>query len=160
LVPAGFTPQGSGALKVLISYPAGGADAAIERFLRDQIRLPRDPSTVLEFRPITAESIAVVLFRTSMGITEVPELREIIDFWSDAVAHERSQDFLKWRQRLGHDFSWLATTEEHRVRILHHLLCAAWNSHVYVRAGELESPTEVRIQLGPEDDLVSMALPL
>jgi hypothetical protein len=163
LVPAGFTPQGTGDLKILISYPAGGPDAAIERFLRTQLRIPRESKIVVEFRPINAESITVVLFRTSMSITEVPEVREIIHLWSDALANPRRDDFLKWRQRLGYDFGWLATTAEQRVRILHHLLCAMWNDHVDIRDGKPESPGVIRIQLTPEDDednRVSMTLPL
>ncbi|MDT3443541.1 MULTISPECIES: tubulin-like doman-containing protein [unclassified Pseudofrankia] len=161
LVPAGFTPQGSGDLKVLISYPAGAADEGIERFLRDRLRLPRDSGLALEFRPITAESIAVVLFRTSMGLTEVPEVREIIHFWSEAVTNEFRQDFLKWRQRLSYDFSWTVTTEEDRVRILHHLLCALWNGHIGMREGDdPESPARLRVQLGDGGDRVAMTLPL
>ncbi|WP_239404694.1 tubulin-like doman-containing protein [Frankia sp. Cj3] len=161
LVPANFTPQGSGALKVLISYPAGGADPTIERFLREQIRLPREPSMVVEFRPINAESIAVVLFRTSMSITEVPELREILHHWSDALGNEQPHDFLKWRQRVGYDYGWLATTEEHRVRILHHLLCAMWNGNIRTRGGERDSPAQVRVQLADDDEhQVSMTLSL
>jgi hypothetical protein len=148
LVPANFSPQGSGNLKVLVSYPAGGKDSQIERYLDSEIRLPKEPGMLLEFRPINADSIAVALFRTSMSVTEVPELREILHHWADALDNEQPQDFLKWRQRLGYDDFWLLTTEEDRVRILHHLLCAMWNGRVELRDGGVGSPTEIRVLLG------------
>jgi hypothetical protein len=159
LVPKGFTPQGSGELKVLISYPASAPDRAVEQFLREQLSLPREPGMKIEYRPISAESITVVLLRTSMSIAEVPELREVLRHWSDAVRNQEPNDFLRWRQRLGYDYTWLATTENDRVRILHHLLCAAWNGHV-TPAGDHDSPSRVRVTLRPEDDVVSMTLTL
>ncbi|WP_239334382.1 tubulin-like doman-containing protein [Frankia sp. CiP3] len=151
LVPANFSPQGSGDLKVLISYPAGSKDTRIERYLREEIRLPKETNTVVEFRPINADSIAVVLFRTSMSITEVPELREILAHWAEALKDEQPQDFLKWRQRLGYDYGWLATTEEDRIRILHHVLCAMWNDRITVIDGVIASPDTIRVSLGTAD---------
>jgi Tubulin like len=159
LVPGGFDPQGSGALKVLISYPAVGRNADLERYLLQEIHLPRMADSVLEFRPIEAESIVVVLFRTSMSVTEVPELRGVLKFWADAMRDERPQDYLKWRQRLGYDFGYLISTEEHRVHILHRLLCAMWNGWVQVLEGPSESPSRIIVRPGSGDS-ASMVLPL
>lgn len=165
LVPASFSPQGSGNLKILVSYPAGARDTQIEGYLARAIRLPNESGISMEFRPINADSVAVVLLRTSMSITEVPELREILHHWADALRNEQSQDFLRWRQRLGFDYGWLATTEEDRVRILHRLLCAMWNGQVQSLAGGTESPYSIRVSLGDpntdtDSDGVSMTLAL
>jgi hypothetical protein len=160
LVPGGFTPQGAGPLKILISYAASGRDTELENYLRREVNLPRAASSVLEFRPIDAESIVVVLFRTSMSITEVPELREVLRYWSDAVRAANPQDFLRWRQRLGYDFTYLISTEEHRVYVLQRLLCALWNGQVQIPPGDdPRSPRQVGIQLFRRDAAV-MWLPL
>jgi hypothetical protein len=66
------------------------------------------------------------------------------------------QDYLKWRQRLGYDFGYLATHEEHRVQILHRLLCAMWNDKVTVD-GDPASPISVSVRLSGG---VSMTLEL
>jgi hypothetical protein len=165
LVPGGFSPGGSGDLKILISYPASGRDRQIERYLAEQIALPQEQDMVVEFRPINAESVAVVLFRTSMSIAEVPELREILRDWAEAVADEQPHDFLKWRQRLGYNSGWLVTSEADRIRVLHHLLCAMWNGQVRVPEERETSPPTIDVLLGggdddDDDDRVSMQLAL
>ncbi|WP_283135264.1 tubulin-like doman-containing protein [Rhizohabitans arisaemae] len=147
LVPAGFTPQGSGQMKVLISYPAAGRHPSIEAYLREALRLPTGPGLTYQFKPTAAESIAVVLFRTSMGVTEVREVRDVLRLWSDALSNEEPQDHLRWRQRTGYDFGYLVTREEHRVEILHRLLCAMWNGRVGVE-GDPVSPRRIRVVLG------------
>ncbi|GIG59802.1 hypothetical protein Lfu02_41740 [Longispora fulva] len=161
LVPGGFTPQGNGDLKVLISYASptddAGRDPAIENYLRQHLNLPREPNMTMEFRPITAESIVVVLFRTSMSVTDVRELREVLGYWSRAVREPRPEDFLKWRQRLGHNFGYLMTTEAHRVKILHRLLCVLWNGQIELLSGTPQSPERIRIRLATSDS-VSMTL--
>ncbi|WP_033400629.1 tubulin-like doman-containing protein [Actinokineospora enzanensis] len=159
LVPGGFAPAGRGRLKILLSYPspAGKRDAELEKFLRQEVNLPRDVDTIPEFRPIDAESIAVVLFRSSMGITEVPEVRRILAHWADAVADNRKNDFLQWRQRTGYRFGYLATSQEDRTRILHHILCAAWNGYLEC-SGDLVAPKAVNVYLG--DSEISMRLDL
>ncbi|MFI9560923.1 tubulin-like doman-containing protein [Nonomuraea endophytica] len=152
LVPGGFAPDGTGDLRVLVSYPAPGKDQDLERFLQEKIDLPGTP----DFRNIDAESVTVVQVRTSMGITQVRELREVLHTWSGALRDERPQDNLKWRQRLGYDFGYLATTERHRVQILHRLLCLLWNDRVSLVEGEPESPSRARIDV----EGGSMTLPL
>ncbi|MGW0810943.1 tubulin-like doman-containing protein [Nonomuraea sp. NPDC002799] len=143
LVPGGFTPDGTGDLKVLVSYPAPAKAPDLERFLKDRIDLPEAP----DFRNIDADSVTVVQLRTSMSVTQVRELREVLHSWADALHHEQPQDHLKWRQRLGYDFGYLATTEEHRARILHRLLCLLWNGQVQVVEGEPASPARIRIDV-------------
>ncbi|GAA3868914.1 hypothetical protein GCM10022243_38140 [Saccharothrix violaceirubra] len=150
LVPGGFAPSGTGRLRILFSYPSGERDPELERYLHREVALPRGADTVVEFRPIAAETIAVVLFRTSMGLTEVPEVRDVLKYWAAALRNEESQDFLRWRQRLGYDFGYLATVPEHRERILHHLLCALWNGQVTVE-GDPESPTAIVIRPGARE---------
>ncbi|GAA1254730.1 hypothetical protein GCM10009677_00610 [Sphaerisporangium rubeum] len=159
LVPSGFTPQGSGELKVLISYPAVTADAAVESYLYDRINLPKGGPRP-EFRPADTDAVVVVQFRTSMGVTEVPELREVLHFWGQALRDEQDQDFLRWRQRLGYDYGYLVTTHEHRVRILQRLLCAMWNGYVEVERGNPDSPERIRVVLDPGADAMAMTLDL
>lgn len=179
MLPGGFSPQGSGRLKVLVGYP-GGKDDGAERYLNEQLQFTREQGMTLEFRALGSagasptvtpsgqpaferdagsESLVVVMFRTSMGVTEVPELRSVLHTWSSAVESEKSQDYLAWRQRLGYDFSWLVTTEEDRVRILHRLLNAMWNGRVRVLSGEDSSPGRIRVELG-ELQATAMALNL
>ncbi|WP_018638925.1 tubulin-like doman-containing protein [Parafrankia elaeagni] len=148
LVPATFSPQGSGKLKILVSYPAGARDPQIEKYLNRSLRLPTEPGISMEFRPINAESIVVVLLRSSMSVTQVPELRQILHHWAGALRNEQREDFLRWRQRLGYDYGWLATTEHDRVAILHRLLCAMWNGQVQVLDGKAGSPYAIRVVLG------------
>jgi len=149
LVPAAFTPQGNGDLKILVTYPHPAADDQIESYIEDRVNLPREPSAKIEFRATDTESIVVVLLRTSMSVTEVPELREILRHWSDALHDEQPQDFLRWRQRLGYQFRWLATTEDDRVNIMHRLLCAMWNEQIEV-IGQRESPRGIVVSLHGE----------
>lgn len=148
LVPVGFEPQGSGPLKVLISYAAVASNPDIERYLRGDIHLPNIAQAAIEFQPIDAESIVVVLFRTSMAVTEVPELRSVLRFWADAQRAAQPQDYLRWRQRLGFNFDYLISTEEHRVSILHRFLCAMWNDQIAVLSGNDESPERIVVRLG------------
>jgi hypothetical protein len=156
LVPANFTPQGTGQMKVLVSYPAGARNPAIEYYLRRTVNLPAGDDITFQFTPTTAESIAVVLFRSSMGITEVREVREVLRAWSNAVDQPLPQDYLRWRQRTGYDFGYLATQEEHRVQILHRLLCALWNGRVRVD-GDPASPSAITVEMSGG---VTMRLPL
>ncbi|MEV2277069.1 tubulin-like doman-containing protein [Nocardiopsis sp. NPDC049922] len=147
LLPAGFVPQGGGPLRVLITYHAPGRNGQIENHLMESLALPRGPGITYELRAVSAESLSVVLFRTSMSVTEVQEVRDVLRNWSDAVYHPQPGDHLRWRQRLGYDFDYLATTEEHRVYILHRLLNAMWNGRASV-VGDPRSPEEVHFTLG------------
>ncbi|HZN17742.1 MAG TPA: tubulin-like doman-containing protein [Micromonosporaceae bacterium] len=159
LVPGGFSPQGAGPMKVLVSYASPAKDGDVEGYLDKEIYLPRGGEVQMEFRPVDAESITVVFFRTSMAVTEVPELREVLRTWAGAVDHEEPQDFLRWRQRLGYDFGYLMTSEEHRVRIMQRFLCALWNGRVVPRGDNVESPESIEVRLGVEN-AVSMQLRL
>ncbi|MEV6599750.1 tubulin-like doman-containing protein [Actinoplanes sp. NPDC051346] len=159
LVPGGFSPQGNGQLKILIAYAGSSRDPEVENFLANRLNLPRESGAVYDFRAVDAESVVVVLVRTSMSVTEVPELRNTLRQWSDAVRHEEPQDFLKWRQRLGEDPGYLMTTREHRVRIMHRFLCALWNGQVTVLDGEDPSPRLIRVGLGHQQS-ISMTLEL
>jgi hypothetical protein len=153
LLPANFTPQGSGPLRVLVSYPANTREPIIEGYLRSSIHLPAGAH---DFRNTHTESISVVLFRTGMGVTEVGEVRDVLRLWAGALARPQPTDMLRWRQRTGYDFGYLATREEHRVEILHRMLCALWNGKGAVQ-GPPASPAEFSIELGGG---VTMPLPL
>jgi Tubulin like len=147
LLPAAFTPQGEGPMKVLISYPAAAKNLTTEQYLKESIALPVGRRINYEYRPTQAESIAIVLFRTAMGITEVREVRDVLRLWADAQTRPLPQDHLRWRQRTGYDFRYLATREQHRVEILHRMLCAMWNGRVSVVEGDPASPDRIRIAL-------------
>ena len=153
LLPPSFTPQGNGALKILVSYPADAGEPVIENYLKSSIQLP---AGVHDFRNTYAESISVVLFRTGMSVTEVGEVRDVLRLWAAALAWPQPTDMLHWRQRTGYDFGYLATREEHRVKILHRMLCALWNGKGTVE-GPPASPDDFSIDFG---DGVTMPLPL
>ena len=98
----------------------------------------------------------MVLFRTAMGVTEVDEVRDVLRLWAGALARPEPTDLLRWRQRTGYDFGYLATREEHRVEILHRLLCALWNGKATIQGAEA-SPERLNVELGGG---VTMTLPL
>ncbi|QXJ21191.1 hypothetical protein AGRA3207_002021 [Actinomadura graeca] len=149
LVPPAFTPQGRGPLKVLVTYPAAAPDPATEEYLRRTIDLPAGETATYQFTATSAESISVVLFRTSMGITEVREVRDLLRTWAGAVERPQPHDYLRWRQRTGYGFGHLATREEHRVQIMHRLLAACWNGRVTVD-GDPASPISMTVRLTDE----------
>ncbi len=155
LLPGNFIPQGSGDLKVLINYPADSTNEVVEEYLRKTLTLPRGPRITEEFRHTQTESISVVLFRTGMGVTEVAEVRDVLRRWALALAKPNPTDLLRWRQRTGYDFGYLATREDHRVVILHRLLGALWNGYGHVE-GQQSSPDRLNLRLGE----VTMTLPL
>lgn len=180
MIPAGLLLQAAGRAKILVTYPvstalpvsdvaapltrdpaaaaAGGnaplaQNSEVEEYLEHTIRVGHQQGAVdFEFRPTAEESLTVVLIRTSLGVTDVPEVREVMSFWSDTLRSERRGDFLKWRQRLGYHYDWLLTTEEHRRDILHRLLIAMWNGQVDVLAGTPEKPREIAIRISPDHD--------
>ncbi|MCM3884401.1 tubulin-like doman-containing protein [Frankia sp. R82] len=161
LLPGGFSPDGSGRLKILIAHPAvkhAGA-GEVEACLRDELALPTGQGVTPDFRPGQPDSIVVVLFRSSMAVNEVREVRELLRFWSQAVTHNDPADYLRWRQRLSYNYGWLAMTEDNRTTILHRLLCAMWNGRVRV-TGSLESPESIQVSAVEYDEAQSMYLPL
>ena len=156
LLPANFTPQGSGPMKILVNYPADAKSDVIVRYLKSAINLPTGTRTTEDFRATNTESISVVLFRTGMGVTEVDEVRHVLLRWAGALSRPEPTDLLRWRQRTGYDFGYLATREVHRVRIMHRLLNALWNGRATI-LGPLASPERINVELGGG---VTMTLPL
>ncbi len=150
LLPGGFVPEGSGPLTVLISYPETQADDSVRRFLRDELQLPRGEKYEIDFRPGATHAITVVLSRSEMSLTDVPEVREILQRWARARREPRSEDYLAWRQRTGWQDDWLASTRDDRVHILHRLLCVMWDGRIDVQ-GDPGSPARIRLRLGDED---------
>jgi hypothetical protein len=156
LLPANFTPQGSGQMRVLITYPSDAESQVVENYLKSSVALPKGPRVTEDFRHAQTESISVVLFRTAMGVTEVDEVRDVLRLWAGALGEPRPTDLLRWRQRTGYDFGYLATREHHRVEILHRILSALWNGRATI-IGPKASPERINIQLGGG---VIMTLPL
>jgi hypothetical protein len=154
LLPSSFTPQGRGKLKILVTYP-GTSDQHLHDFLKDAVHLPSELDSTVEFRTTTTQRISVVLFRSQMGVSEVREVREVLRNWAEARTRELPEDHLRWRQRTGFDFSYLATNRAHRTQILHQLLCALWNGNVIVN-GDPDCPSEIAVELGE----MRMLLPL
>lgn len=156
LLPANFTPQGSGQMKVLVTYPADAESEPVRNYLKSSVALPKGPRVTEDFRHTQTESISVVLFRTAMGVTEVDEVRDVLRLWASALPEPRPTDLLRWRQRTGYDFGYLATREHHRVEILHRILGALWNGRASI-VGSKFSPERINVQLGGG---VTMTLPL
>jgi hypothetical protein len=150
LVPGGFAPDGRAPFKTLFTYPAAQENPDIERYLRQEVPLPTDMQAEPEFRAVPGESMMVVLLRSSMGITEVPEVRRVIKLWADAQRSPRPHDYLTWRRRLKPDNGYRLMGREDRRYVLHHLLCAAWDGRVEI-TGEASSPELIEIRIGAGD---------
>ncbi|WP_158851436.1 tubulin-like doman-containing protein [Saccharothrix deserti] len=158
LVPGGFAPDGHGPLKALFTYPAAQRNDDIERFLRREVSLPVDMVGEPEFRAVQADTMVVVLNRSSMGVTEVPELRRVVRLWAEAQRHPQPQDTLSWRRRLSQDSDYLLMGEQDRKQVLHRLLCAAWDGKITID-GPPASPHHVTVEVGGRD-AVAMKLEL
>ncbi len=143
-------------MKVLITYPADAESEIVKNYLRSSVNLPIGPRITEDFRHTHTESISVVLFRTAMGVTEVDEVRDVLRLWAKAQSDPEPTDLLRWRQRTGYDFGYLATRETHRVEILHRILCALWNGRAAI-IGPEASPERINVTLGGG---VTMTLPL
>lgn len=159
LLPGDFAPPGEGNLHMIISYPASSDDRDLERFLETEIRIPADRLLGRpEFRHIDAEALSVVLERTSMGITEVPEVRHTVRTWYDAGWRQQPADRLRWRRRLAPDPGYLLISPEDRVQVLHRLLCAVWNGQVKTEGPDPGNPPAIVIDTS--EDGVAMKLEL
>jgi len=158
LVPGGFAPDGHSSLKVLFTYPAAQENDEIERFLRREVSLPVDMVGEPEFRAVQADSMVVVLTRSSMGVTEVPELRRVVKLWAESQRRPQPQDALPWRRRLSQETGYLLMDERDHHQVLHRLLCAAWNGKIAI-AGAPTSPDHITVEIGSRDS-VAMKLDL
>ncbi|MFC4329404.1 tubulin-like doman-containing protein [Streptomyces andamanensis] len=150
LLPVGFAPEGTGPLRVLVTHPRVTAVDEVQEFLGKTLRLPSDAKNSVEYRGVESDSVTVVLFRSEMSLTQVPEARKVLRQWARAKENEQAQDVLRWRQRLGFRDTWMVSAEEDRRTILHRLLCCLWNGQVDVLEGEPASPQRVRLRLFPE----------
>ncbi len=135
LLPVGFTPEGTGPLRVLVTHPRVQAVEEVHEYLGKTLRLPSDAKHSVEYRGVESDSITVVLFRSEMSLTQVPEARKVLRQWARAKESEQAQDVLRWRQRLGYRDNWMVSSEEDRRTILHRLLCCLWNGQVVAGAG-------------------------
>jgi hypothetical protein len=70
----------------------------------------------------------------------------LLRLWVRAPAHPGRADRLPWRQRTGYRIGYLGTREEHRVEILHRILCALWNGKGAVEGAPI-SPARLTIKL-------------
>jgi len=156
LPPLGSVPEGSGTLRTVVAYPATKDDAAARRFLQMNLALPHDGS--IEFVASSSESISVSMYRSNMGLADVPEIRKVLRTYTNAVKENQSGDHLMWRQRLGWRQDWSISTAEEQQHIMQRLLCAMWNGEITVRGSE-ESPTQIRVVLRG-DDAAAMVLDL
>ncbi|MFE4755874.1 tubulin-like doman-containing protein [Streptomyces mirabilis] len=150
LLPVGFTPEGTGPLRVLVTHPRVQAVEEVQEYLGKALRLPSDAKNSVEYRGVESDSVTVVLFRSEMSLTQVPEARKVLRQWARAKDSEQAQDVLRWRQRLGYRDSWMVSSEEDRRVILHRLLCCVWNGQVDVVDGDPASPERLRLRLHPE----------
>ncbi|MET7976268.1 tubulin-like doman-containing protein [Streptomyces mirabilis] len=150
LLPVGFTPEGTGPLRVLVTHPRVQAVEEVQEYLGKALRLPSDAKNSVEYRGVESDSVTVVLFRSEMSLTQVPEARKVLRQWARAKDSEQAQDVLRWRQRLGYRDSWMVSSEEDRRVILHRLLCCMWNGQVDVVDGDPASPERLRLRLHPE----------
>jgi len=180
LVPTGALLAAAGPARAIITYPvrvadstsdgerAGGSrparDGEVEAYLQRTIDIGAQAGQVIyDFRATSAETLTVVLTRTALGIMDIPEARQVMALWAEALRRRAVKDNLRWRQRLGYDFTWLLTTEEQRVSILQRLLIAMRNGQVDVLEGiSNEKPTEIAIRASaiPGSSAARLELPL
>lgn len=133
--------------------PTRNTDA--EEYLGREIRreIGQQPGAVdVEFTPSAEEALTVVLIRTSLGVTDVPEVRDVMNFWSATLLNQQQEDFLAWRQRLGYHYDWLLTTEQQRQNILHRLLVAMRNGQVDLLGGTEQLPSELEFRVSADAD--------
>jgi hypothetical protein len=102
--------------------------------------------------------MVVVLTRSSMGVTEVPELRRVIKQWAEAQRHPLPHDYLDWRRRLSQETGYLLMDAEDRQHVLHRLLCAAWDGRIKV-TGDPAGPDDILVDIGSRE-AVAMRLKL
>ncbi|MFD7700813.1 tubulin-like doman-containing protein [Streptomyces caelestis] len=150
LLPVGFTPEGTGPLRILVTHPRVQAVEEVREYLGKTLRLPTDANNSVEYRGVESDSITVVLFRSEMSLIQVPEARKVLRQWARAKKFEEPRDVLRWRQRTGFRDSWMVSSEEDRRVILHRLLCCMWNGQVDVLDGDPSSPERIRLRLFPE----------
>ncbi|MCF1596971.1 tubulin-like doman-containing protein [Streptomyces muensis] len=150
LLPVGFTPEGTGLLRVLVSHPRVQPVEQVREYLGKALRLPSDAKNSVEYRGVESDSITVLLVRSEMSLTQVPEAREALRQWARAKDSEQAGDWLRWRQRLGYRDGWIVSDVEDRRVILHRLLCCMWNGQVDVVDGDSASPDRIRLRLFPE----------
>ncbi|MFB6555070.1 tubulin-like doman-containing protein [Streptomyces sp. NPDC056405] len=151
LLPVGFTPEGTGPLRALVTYPRVQAVEEVQEYLGKTLRLPSDAKNSVEYRGVESDSVTVVLFRSEMSLTQVPEARKVLRQWARAKDSEQAHDVLRWRQRLGFRDSWMVSSEDDRRTILHRLLCCMWNGQVDVVDGDDASPARIRLRLFAEE---------
>ncbi|MFK4226444.1 tubulin-like doman-containing protein [Streptomyces sp. NPDC019890] len=162
LLPLSFTPEGNGPLKILITYPSRQGNAnAIKEYLEKTLRLPKEGRRDIVFQGGDEKSITVVLLRSEMSLSQIPGVRQVMRVWAEAQENRHEEDKLRWRQRLGYQDEWLASTAQDRAHILQRLLCAIWNGQVDFQ-GHFSSPERVRFRLHDElgPDKPSMTLRL
>ncbi len=142
LLPGNFTPQGSGPMKVLINYPADAKNEVVEDYLRS---LAQPAHRAQRHRGLPAHR------RPSRSRWCCSAPRWASPRWTRSATccgggrarwtGPGPTDLLRWRQRTGYDFGYLATREHHRVAILHRMLCALWNGKAPFTAGRKRHPS-------------------
>lgn len=150
LLPTDFRPGGaedgvSGELRVNVFYPAGQPDVAIERYL-ENTALMSIQQQHHEFHPLSGvDFISVVLRREALPATAIEEYRRLMRVRAQALEHATPGDLLPWRQRLGHDPTWLMLRRDERVAVLMSFLAALWDGSVKVSAGTDEDPKQILV---------------
>jgi tubulin-like protein len=150
LLPMDFRPAGtenglSGQLKVDVFYPAAQHDIAIEKFL-ETTALGSVQQQHRDFHPLSGvEFISVVLSRESLPATAIDEYRRLMRERAHALDHPSLGDLLPWRQRLGHDPTWLLLRRPERIDVLCAFLSAIWDGSVSVAEGDAEHPERLLV---------------
>ena len=150
LLPTDFRPGGaedgvSGELRVNVFYPAGQPDVAIERYL-ESTALMSIQQQHHEFHPIAGvDFISVVLRRDALPATGIEEYRRLMRVRAQALEHPTPGDLLPWRQRLGHEPTWLMLRPDERVAVLMSFLAALWDGSVKVSVGTDEDPAQILV---------------
>ncbi|CAG7617674.1 SAV_2336 N-terminal domain-related protein [Actinacidiphila bryophytorum] len=150
LLAPGYVAEGNGPLRIIVTYP-GRMSRAAEDYLLRALTLPRTgDAPVVQFVSGHEDTLSVVMVRSGMGITQVPEARDLLRLWTSAQYSPQPSDVLPWRQRLGYRDGWLLGSEHDRRRVLHRILVSLWNGIGVDARGH--SPRRVRIPLGPESE--------
>lgn len=157
LLPPGFDLNGLQGDRCVVTYPADDRDPQVEQFLRSSLQVPGVDPSAIEMLPTSLQSLTVSISHSALGILEVPEVKQLLRRWDEALARPRPADKLPWRQRTGYDFDYMFADREARKRLVASLMVGLWDGLVTIA----EDPAHVtKLELHHPKTSISIALDL
>lgn len=147
LIPTGFAPPGAPApLSIRVRHP-GAADPSVNELIGRWLNLPAGKEVDVQFEQGQPDAVVVVLRRTELGLTDLPEHRQLLRLEDEARRHSSEDDYLAWRGGRSRWNPWnLMASPEDQVRIVFSFLNALREDLVEVLAGPDDSPVQILIR--------------